>query len=213
MGTRQVLLAGALAMYLYVLCLTLVLTRGQGLVAGALCIAASPMLLAVLRVGPELAYSDLGKLFDVRTQAWSFLFGDTMLLPLAMGLGSVAYRFVPAESFFQHQWYMQICLAIGLCAGFGFHLMDMQAYASADWTLALNAPTKWAHDFVAYPFLVFGLLYVGLPGLWYHFRWTGALALVGVLLWGACVVIDMNRPLHASDFHPKWDTKTFSVIH
>lgn len=170
---------------------------------------ASPLLLLFLRLTMEKPF---GGLFALRTQSWAFLFGDTLWLPLAFGLAAVGYRLVPEGSFFRSWVWLAACIAMGLVAGTVFHALDTSAYSNAGAELALLSPTKLAHDFVAYPFLFGGLLYVGLPVTVHNFRGYGLPVLLLIGMWGLMGFFDAQRGLNPLDLHPRWDAVRFRVI-
>lgn len=191
----------------------LVKTSGNPFVAVILALLASPVLLPLLRWTFEPRFSSVLAMFDPRTQSWTFVFGDTLFLPFAFAFASLAYQSVPADSIFKSWLYLGLCIGLGIGAGVAFHYgMQVPAYTDAGLAEALNSPTLRAHDFVAYPFLFGGLLYIGIPGLVHHWQWTGTIALVGVLLWGVAAVGDAIDPPQPKSLHPKWDQLRFCVI-
>lgn len=173
-------------------------------------LAASPLLLLALRVTLEC-----GKppgLFDPSRASWAFLFGDVLWLPLAMAACAYGQRNLPEQGWFRDWWWLPLCILLGIGAGLAFHfLMDQPAYVQAGWGQALYSPTKVAHDFVSYPLLLGALAWLGVPVLVHDFRWTGAIALVGVLLWGAMDARDATRPPRPQELHPQWDATEFRV--
>lgn len=171
----------------------------------------SPVLLFALRVTAEEGLP--AGLFDPKTQSWSFLFGDTFLFALfVLPVVVVGHRRIDAHNWYHSGWWIVGCLIIGFVAGYAFHTIDGGNYAKAGAELALNSPTKLAHDFVAYPVLLGGLLCLGIPVLLYEFKWLGVLGIVGLLGFGLMVAHDAVSGLDPHKLHPRWDTKNFRVI-
>lgn len=139
---------------------------------------------------------------DLRTGAWSFLIGD----PVFLALAGVFIVFGWNESYFgawtSLTWFFA-CLAIGLAVGMLFHLLDGRMnYRNRGAGAALRSPTKLAHDFVAYPVLLGGLLYGGFPLLLHGGAWA-SLATVCVVAWLILAAFDMfMRDLDPRELHP-----------
>lgn len=206
MSKQTVLHVGLLA-WLAILWIGLVTWRDQPMIMVLTALLASPLLLLFLRM-----FLEDGRpkgLFNPSTQSWAFLFGDIVWLPLAFGAAAYGQRFVPSDSWFRTPWWLVACVIVGGIAGGAFHKLDQGAYIGAGYGQALMSPTKLAHDFVSYPLLFGGLLFLALPVVVHHFLWSGAAALAGVLLWGAMGARDMGNAPRPQDMHPKWDTVNF----
>lgn len=180
--------------------------------AGAAMIAlcASPLLAIILRMTLEKG-TPKGQL-DPRTQSWMFLFGDTIFLPFAFGAAMLGWHKLNMSDQWHTGWlWMSASAGIGIVAGVIFHHLDVAPYTKQGMGRALNSPTKIAHDFVAYPVLFAGLVYLGVPVIFGStFAPYGILTLVGVVLWGAAGMHDQN--LLARDLHPNWDAENFHII-
>lgn len=211
MASKQLFLYAGLFVWLVLLWYLVVSYRENWVIMVATALLASPLLLLALRLWLEEGRP--AGLFSPSSQSWAFLFGDILWLPLAFGASAYGYQFVPADSWFKTSvWWLAICVAIGIAAGLVFHMLDSGAYSNAGYELALVSPTKLAHDFVSYPLLFGGLLFLGVPVLAHQFMWAGAVALTGVLLWTAMGVKDMIDPPHPGNLHPKWSCKEFQII-
>lgn len=195
--------------WLVVLWIGLVTWRDQPVAAVAIALLSSPLLLLFLRMFVEDGRPK--GLFNPATQSWAFFFGDVLWLPLAFAAAAFGQRFVPDDSWFRTSWWLGVCVVVGGIAGIVFHKLDQAAYVTAGHGQAVMSPSKLAHDFVSYPLLFGGLLFLAVPVVIHHFVWAGAISVAGVLLWGAMGARDMSSPPRPQDMHPKWDTRHFSV--
>ncbi|MBC7746859.1 hypothetical protein H7Y40_02675 [Pedobacter sp.] len=205
---------------LYAVACLLMLAQGgtSGNVARVVAAAwlASPLIMATVRMFLEAAQPK--DMFSWRTQSWMFLFGDIIFLPFAFAAAAFGWQKLDTTGgqWYTNVWWLLTAAAIGIISGVIFHQLDVVNYAKDGMELALNSPSKWAHDFVAYPVLFAGLVYLGIPIVFSSlFRPYGILTLVGIALWGLMGVRDAGlilSPLKASDLHPKWDQEKFSVI-
>ncbi len=177
----------------------------------------SPVLIVFIRV--VLEPDMLAATYNPRTQSWAALFGDVIFLPLAAGLGALSWRKlrkVPAWA--TSWWWTVLCAGLGLSAGAWFHYNEIAVYRQAGAGLALNSPSKWAHDFVSYPTLFGGLLCVLAPPLFSRLatkaaRKTALLSFAMLLVWASLVAADAQRtpPLNPRDLHPGWSVVKFST--
>lgn len=204
----------------YALCCFILLVQGvaSGNTAQAVVMAwfTSPVIMLVMRIVFEK-----GKpkgLFHPSTQSWMFLFGDTIFLPFAFGAAAFGWRKLDTSGgqWYTTWWWMLVSAGVGVIAGMLFHRADITNYTRQGMELALSSPTKWAHDFVAYPVLFGGLLALGVPVIFSSLlKPYGILILVGIVLWGLMGVRDAGlilSPLKAVNLHPKWDRFWFHVI-
>lgn len=215
---------------LYVL-LAAATVSGEVIYAILLAWLASPILFPVLALIYErfsvehggrggTAKEVMKSVFSHKTQAWSFLYGDTLILPLAFALAAgrwheaASYRTVSV-------WWFVLCLVVGLLVGYGFHYkMETPGYTKAGFAESLNSPTKLFHDFVTYPALFGGLLFalgplivgpewpsqvnfhtvaiLALVGCWAFvgMKWDSERAQKGLIPWG----------------HPRFDLDQLSVL-
>ena len=232
MSVKAALAVGypALVLALYA---TLVGVTLQGDSGSAIVLAwlASPILFYLMALLTERGPVALGgrgttagqvfvSVFSLRTQAWSFIFGDILLLPAAFAVAANKWSQTNAIDRELPAWGWLLCLVIGAAAGLGFHFkMDKPAFIKAGYGLSLNSPTKLLHDFVTYSVLFGGLLYVFVPLVvtvrsWDSWQWHWdshvftILVLVGIwLVLGA--VLDGNlRQKRQSKIpwgHPRYD--------
>ncbi len=174
---------------------------------------ASPLLLLVLRLTLERA-SDL-PLIDLAHGSWSFQLGDTFILMPALVVCALAYRHLPQSGLFTSWKWILGCFAVGLLLGMAFHWMEVGNYTRAGVELALNSPTKRAHDFVAYPVLAGALIAVGVPVVkqWNGYSWTFlVLVVIHFILMGADTFRAVKGILIHSRLHPLVDAVTMHVI-
>jgi len=209
--TRQVVFMVCMVVYLCMLWVGLVFFRDSPIFVVGVALNASPIALLILRL--MLEDGRPRGLFNWETQSWAFLFGDTIGLPLALGAAAYGQRYVPDDSWFRSGWYLTLCVVIGVLGGTAFRfLMEVEAYTKANHASALMSPTKLTHDFVSYPLLLGGLMYLGLPVLVYQFRWVGVVALLGVAIWLAMCVRDAVHPPKPTNLHPGWMKEHFAPI-
>ena len=172
--------------------------------------AASPLTLNALRV---LFEEDKPTgLFDLRTQSWAFLLGDTILLPAALVIASAGWGVVNVSQHFWQFWWFAVALFVGFGAGVLFHLLDGITYTRAGARAALDSPTKLAHDFVAYPVLFGAMLALGLPLLLADMLPYGVMFVICLMLWLACCVRDARARLDPLKLHPMWNPRSFRPI-
>ena len=176
-------------------------------------LVASPLLLLALRLTLERA-SDL-PLIDLVRGSWSFQLGDTFVLTTAFAVCALAYRFIPHEDrFVSWQWIVG-CFVVGLIFGMAFHFVEIGNYTRDGAELALNSPTKRAHDFVAYPVLLGAMIAVGWPVLK---QWNGyskvllACLVVHALLMGVDAYRGVLGILRPRFLHPLVDALTLQVL-
>jgi hypothetical protein len=176
---------------------------------------ASPLLLLALRWTMEegrLGYVDL------RRGSWSFQLGDTFVLTSAFAVAALAWLSIPKAGFFLSWQWVLGSLAIGLVAGILFHAMDTVNYTNDGVERALNSPTKLAHDFVAYPVLLGGLVCVGVPVLchWGELSWQPwvlvALLVIQLVLMGADAYRGIKGIMRPLFLHPFWDPVRFKLV-
>ena len=187
--------------------------RSYPVVAVGAALIASPLLLLALRRTLERD-ADL-PLVDLVHGSWSFQLGDTFVLTTAFAICAVAYRSLPAEQQFTSWKWILGCFAVGLLLGMGFHWMEIGNYTSKGLELALNSPTKHAHDFVAYSVLSGGAIAVGWPVLkqWNGYSWAFlACLVVHVVLMAADTYRAINGTMIHSRLHPLVDALTLHVI-
>ena len=154
--------------------------------------------------------------FSPRRQAWSFLFGDLILLPAVFGVTAHAWSQHPVRSFSTGwlAWFF-ISLAVGVVTGLAFHfVMETPAYKKDGHAASLNSPTKWMHDFVTYPTLVGALLFaipVIMPDA--GFDWHAIVVMQLLAAWGLLCVADGRRGKTLLPWgHPAFDLERGEVI-
>src|SRR4051812_19767721 len=133
-------------------------------------------------VGTILEGRQLSDILSVKHQSWAFIFGDSIFLPLAGAMFVLALRRQTlGYQLVDRWWWVAVSATVGVAAGFVFHAMDRGSYNS----LRFNSPTKLIHDFVAYPLLFGGLLFLGgsvLVNLFQHGHRGLSFALVGIVV-------------------------------
>lgn len=187
--------------------LTWSVRSGKPVLTGVCALAASPLLLLVLRLTLEKGQPGL---VDLRNGSWSFQLGDPFVLMPALVVATLAWQSIPREGFFASTEWALLSLAIGMAGGIAFHMFDTANYVAANWEQALNSPTKLAHDFVAYPVLLGSLVYAGVPMCVYRGElasWMLPTFLILVVvvhgtLMGADAYRGMKGIMRPQDLHP-----------
>ena len=210
--SKQTLLVAGLGAYALLLYTTTLKLSMAGHVFWVVLAAwlASPLLLLVLRITMEDGMP--AGLFSPKTQSWAFMFGDTVFLTFAFIVVTIGHRRISGHDWYQQWWWVGACFGVGMLGGYVFHYLDTSVYMDAGAGLALNSPTKLAHDFVAYPVLLGGLLCLGVPVVLYEFKWVGALFFVGLLGWGLMGARDAKAGLAPTKLHPNWSSTQFEVV-
>lgn len=158
--------------------------------------------------------------FSLKTQAWSFIFGDSLILPAAFIIATYKWNEAQRQNDLQ-MWWAILCLAFGIAAGLSFHYgLEKGAYTKAGYGESLSSPTKLFHDFVSYPVLLGGLAYVFLPLLVTVPDWglhlnghTVVIALLIVTWLVLGMIVDRRRSVRLLPWgHPKYDLKNTTCI-
>lgn len=206
--------------------LTSVTTSGYSVLAVLVAWTASPILFltwAILLESKSVQDGGRGETFPAvfwsvfshKKQAWSFLYGDTILLPFAFLIVADKWGQIGDRSSMTPSWWWWLSLALGIAAGAGFHYkVDKPGYTQRGYAASLHSPTKLFHDFVSYPVLFGGLLYSFGPLFitsWFNLHTILVLVLVAVwFCLGAKLdndraneLVPWGHPLH------KWDSLAF----
>lgn len=204
-----------LAVLLYVVLTGVTFLAPNVLLVFAVAWVASPILFFVFAYTYERASKSAGgrgatakevfvSVFGPKEQAYSFLYGDTLLLPGALAAAAYYWQNTDNRVDLSLWWWWILSLVIGIAAGFGWHFkMETPGYTEKGFAPSLNSPTKLFHDFVSYPVLFGGLVFVTFP-MFFHIRWdlwadwpiVAILALVGAWLFlGAKVDNDRAKKL------------------
>lgn len=164
-------------------------------------IIVSPIGMAFIRLLMEPG--GLRGLFRPSTQSWAFLFGDVTALPFAFVMLALGWRNL-AEGWYDRDWWFWLALLLGVAIAFAWHfLLDGPGYKAQGYGELLGSPTKLWHDFVVYGSLAGALVYLGIPVLAHDFWPYGALALVGLGVWGVLGVADNTvHKLDLANLHP-----------
>jgi hypothetical protein len=111
----------------------------------------------------ETAIEVFKNVFNLKTQAWSFIFGDIFVLPAAFVVAAHKWSEMPGL-IDPPVWWLVMCLITGSVVGLGFHFWyEKPLYIQQGAGESLDSPTKLLHDFVSYPVLFGGLLCVFVP--------------------------------------------------
>lgn len=151
--------------------------------------------------------------FSLKTQAWSFIFGDLLFLPFALAVAANNWYETNNRVDFSLWWWWFLSLLIGVATGFGWHASEKKGYESSGFGDNLNSPTKLFHDFVSYPVLFGGIVFAFVPML-FHIQWDFiadlpvVLVILSLVAWAGLGVADTLRAKTCSPWgHPKYDLK------
>lgn len=176
----------------------------QGMVKVALIpIIISPLMMLIVRIGWENGKPD--GLLDPRTQSWAFLFGDTIMLPIALGAAAYSWRSLPAEGWHRSTWWFWLSVAVGVVFALVFHfVLNAPNYVKAGNGDMMGSPTSIWHDVVVYLSLATLLVFLGAPAVVMNFTGTGWIVVAGVVGWLAFGAADATiHPLEQTDLHPR----------
>ena len=99
--------------------------------------------------------------FSPKISALQFLYGDSIFLPFALAMFAAALAHEHHSSWHVTIWWYVVAVVIGSLAGLVFHAHDQKNYDPE----RFNSPAKLVHDFTAYPLLLGGLVFLGVPAL------------------------------------------------
>lgn len=187
--------------------------RGNAWATAIVILAASPVAMAIIN---RLEGGDLWHMFNPSIASWVFVFGDLFALTWAGWHISKAWKDLPAGWFSGLSWVLG-CVVIGIAAALAFHfVLDGPGYIEAGATAQLSSRSKEWHDFVAYPVLFGGLVYLVWPVVWAVWRGDASadtkqhlwLALAGAGSWAVLGMLDMfvhkPSPFHLHPPGEKW---------
>lgn len=158
--------------------------------------------------------------FNHEKQSWAFLYGDTIVLPLAALF--IAHGWASGMATMSQTgllWSFMLCAVIGAAAGWAFHeKLERPGYTKAGYAASLDGWTKFIHDFVTYPVISGVLLFAGVPllvtvhGWWFwqwdwRFNWHTIPVLVLIGTWAVLgMVCDGRRAIRLIPWgHPEYD--------
>jgi hypothetical protein len=159
----------------------------------------------VLVVSP-LAITLLGLVYDSRSLAqsvslsgnsWAYLFGDTFALSAAFAAATFGWRSL-GPGWWTTSWWFVLSFVLGMAAGVTFHIVDGAGYRAVGAGELLGTASKLWHDFVTYPTLFGGLVWVGVPLLFVaRNRIATWVCVAGVAAWMVFAVCD--NTIHRCD--------------
>ena len=164
----------------------------------------SPLCLLIIRLTLEDGRPD--GLFNLQTQSWAFMIGDSVALTLMALGGALAWgdKKESFKPFFLSNGWIALCVLIGLAAAFGWHfLLDGPGYIKGGYGELLGSPSKLWHDFPVYGALFGGLVYLAIPAIFQSFSTWGWLCLLGFVMWGGLGYADNSiHKLNPANLHP-----------
>lgn len=189
---------------------TIVLATAYGITFGAqgmmrvalIPILISPVMMHVVRFGWELGKPD--GLLDPRTQSWAFLFGDTIMLPIALGAAAYSWRSLPADGWYRSTWWLLLSIGVGVVFALVFHfVLNAPNYIKAGNGDMMGSPTSIWHDVVVYMTLSILIVFLGATAVVMDFGGTGWIVVAGLVGWLALGAADATiHPLDQADLHP-----------
>jgi hypothetical protein len=177
-------------------------------------IIVSPVAMLILRITVERGLP--AGLLDPRTQSWSFLFGDSISIPLTLLFSSFGWRrYVDAEPdwFLQHwRLWLAISVTVGVVAACLFHfVLDGPNYRREGHGDRLGSPTKLWHDIPVYFSFGATMCMLGIPVLIGDFTGYGIWVLVSFMSWLALAGCDATfHKLNPADLHPRVQDTAFA---
>lgn len=181
---------------------------------------ASPIMFFVVAYVCEIGENGRGataaevfkSVFSPKGQAYSFLIGDFLLLPGALAVAAINWQETSNQVDLSIWWWLA-CLLVGVVIGFGWHFkLEKPGYEQAGFAANLNSPTKLFHDFVSYPVLFGGIMFVFVP-MFFHIEWNFIADLpvilisLAIIIWFVLgAVVDSRRAKRLMPWgHPKYD--------
>lgn len=117
--------------------------------------------------------------FDLKKGPWSFIIGDSIVLPAALLVACDAWTTHQVD---HNAWFAVFSMMIGLAIGCNFHFnQDAKVYAKHGYNKHLDAPTKLVHDLAVTPAL-FAILFYAFIGMVIHAIGDGDLSLQIVVM-------------------------------
>jgi hypothetical protein len=174
-------------------------TYGRRGYAPLLVVFTSPGMLALLgHYGENRPWSDFTNL---GTLPWSVIFGDGLVLPLAVLVASASAPAWHDKPLAESPWWRWSCGLIGLGFGITFHVWDAGNYRHDGYAGFTGALTKVWHDFAVFPVLVSVILWAAVLVFRYAdraYKWAFGVLLSLQL---ALMAADTLRGLKPSNMH------------
>jgi|GEM_PF-3669855 len=182
--------------------------RGNRWWAAATIWLASPV--PILGVGVGMEQRNVLDMLNPAKQALSALFGDLLVLPVVVWLMAYAVKQSANTTFtVADRWRWMWCWAVGCAGGLLFHLYDAPHYTR----LAVNSPSKYTHDYLAWPAIMAGLLFGFIVVLRSSTtRKLGFMALGAFAIFLALMTLDTIAPHWNAPLHVQYDWNTGKVI-
>lgn len=150
-------------------------------------------------------------LFDHKLCSWAFMYGDTVVVPIGAVFAVHGMQSPDVAAWKSSILWIVFSFAVGLFIGWCFHQLDGKNYEEDGNEVMLKSPTKLAHDFVAYPVIFGGAVFVTVPMLLHYSEYTKGV-LISLAVWlflGGC---DIYRKLKRKNLHVGWDPEEFRPL-
>ncbi len=168
----------------------------------------SPVMMALVRLCVE-RNRKVAAMFDLETQAWGFVIGDTLVLTLVAIALTRGWQSVGPTSPYQGWDWFWVAYAGGLVVSAGFrYMLDRPRYEKFDAMRQFYSPTKLWHDFAVFPAVVGLMIWAWVPQLdvW---NFHTSIALIMLVLFMALNGRDAYRKVDPKGQHPAWNPREF----
>jgi hypothetical protein len=165
--------------------------------AATMVVFVSPVMLALI-----ITFCENRSLVDfanLSREPWSLIFGDTFVLATATAIAAISARHWPIAMTSRSWWYG--CLAVGMLAGLGFHLLDVSNYRRLGAANLTDAFSKVYHDGVVYPVLFGAFTFVTIAMIRFGRGWLRITYLLCLGIWVLLAARDATAGLNPHDFH------------
>lgn len=171
--------------------------------AALLVIFTSPVMLALLgHFGENRPWSDFT---DLSVMPWSVVFGDGLVLPLAVLVAGASAPSWYDKSLVTSSWWRWSCGLAGLAFGIAFHQWDAANYRRGGFAEYADSLTKAWHDFAVFPILFALILWLAVLVFSYAERPHKLVFGVLLLMQAGLMAADTMRGLKPSDMHGACD--------
>lgn len=156
------------------------------------------------------------ELFDLRTQAWAFVLGDSLLLTVVVTALTRGWQPTGFDSQFANATWMQMSFVAGFLGAMAFRYgVDKPRYERFDAMDEFHSPTKLWHDFAVFPAVLGVILWAAAPQVLEPAAWNfhTSVAVVLLLCFMALNIRDDRAKVNPKRQHPAWDKLEFAPIY
>ena len=179
------------------------MTHGRRGYAALLVVFTSPVMLALLgHFGENRPWSDFTNL---GVMPWSVVFGDGLVLPLAVLVAGASAPSWYDKPLAQSPWWRWGCGLAGLAFGVAFHQWDAANYRTGGYAEYADALTKAWHDFAVFPILFALVLWLAVLVFSYAERAHKVVFGMLLLMQFGLMAVDTIRGLKPPNMHAACD--------